>query len=177
MSDGRCLMCDTCDVWCQTSDLMTCNRHLTSDVGCIMSYVRCNRSEVWCQTTDVYCLYEVWCLLSEVRRLMFVVRYMMSVCDVWCQMSHIFFLMKAALPKRRRFICNYQRLTYHLPTFNTHKRYARIPFICIQWQWPCSETNGQSIGSGKLQRKFSRTGKTDPGMLLLKNQFHNSVDC
>ena len=86
-----CLMGDTCDVWCQTSDLMTCNRHLTSDVGCIMSYIRCNRSEVWCQTTDVCCLYEVWCLLSEVRRLMFVVRYMMS--GVWCLMSdvtHIF---------------------------------------------------------------------------------------
>ena len=38
--------------------------------------------------------------------------------------------MKAALPKRRSFMCNYQRLSYHLPTFNTHKRYAGTPFIC-----------------------------------------------
>ena len=37
----------------------------------------------------------------------------------------------AALPKRRSFICNYQRLTYHLPTFSPHKRYAGTPFICI----------------------------------------------
>ena len=41
-----------------------------------------------------------------------------------------FSLMKAASPKRGRFICNYQRLTYHLPTYNTHKRYAGTPFIC-----------------------------------------------
>ena len=38
--------------------------------------------------------------------------------------------MKAALPKRRSFICNYERLTYHLPTFSTHKRYVGTPFIC-----------------------------------------------
>ena len=36
---------------------------------------------------------------------------------------------------------------------------------------------GSQLGREKLQRKFSRTGKTDPGKLLLKNQFHNSVDC
>ena len=37
-------------------------------------------------------------------------------------------LMKAALPKRRSFFFpDYQRLTYHLPTFNTHKRYAGTP--------------------------------------------------
>ena len=30
--------------------------------------------------------------------------------------THIFSLMKAALPKCRSFICNYQRITYHLPT-------------------------------------------------------------
>ena len=40
--------------------------------------------------------------------------------------------MKAALPKRRSFICNYQRLTYHLPTFSTHKRYAGNPLICTK---------------------------------------------
>ena len=40
--------------------------------------------------------------------------------------------MKAALPKRRSFICNYQRLTYHLPTFSTHKRYVGNPFICTK---------------------------------------------
>ena len=38
--------------------------------------------------------------------------------------------MKAALPKRRSLIYFYQRLTYLLPTFNTHKRYAGTPFIC-----------------------------------------------
>ena len=42
----------------------------------------------------------------------------------------IFSLMKAASPKRGSFACNYQRLTYHLPTYNTHKRYAGTPFIC-----------------------------------------------
>ena len=31
--------------------------------------------------------------------------------------THILSLMKAALSKHRSFICNYQRLTYHLPTF------------------------------------------------------------
>ena len=40
--------------------------------------------------------------------------------------------MKAALPKRRSFICNYQRLTYHLPTFSTHKRYVGNPFVCTK---------------------------------------------
>ena len=41
----------------------------------------------------------------------------------------IFSLMKAALPKRRSFICNYQRLTYHPPPFNTPKRYTETHFI------------------------------------------------
>ena len=40
--------------------------------------------------------------------------------------------MRAAFPKRRSFICNYQRLTYHLPTFSTHKRYSGNPFICTK---------------------------------------------
>ena len=43
--------------------------------------------------------------------------------------THIFSLMKAALPKLWTFIRNYQRLTYHLPTFNTHKRYAGTPLF------------------------------------------------
>ena len=53
--------------------------------------------------------------------------------------TDIFSLMKAALPKRRSFICNYRRLTYHLPTFNTHKRYVRTAFIirffCVFVGW------------------------------------------
>ena len=40
--------------------------------------------------------------------------------------------MKATLPKRRRFNCNYQRLTYHLPTFSTHKYYSENPIICTK---------------------------------------------
>ena len=51
----------------------------------------------------------------------------------------IFSLMKAALPKRRSFICNYRRLAYHLPTFNTHKRYVGTAFIirffCVFVGW------------------------------------------
>ena len=43
--------------------------------------------------------------------------------------THIFSLMKAALPKLWTFIRNYQRLTYHLPTFNTHQRYAGTPLF------------------------------------------------
>ena len=108
---------------------------------------------VWGQTSNACCqIYDVWCVMSDVR----------------CLMLHIFFLMKAALPKRRRFICNYQRLTYHLPTFNTHKRYAGTPFICIQWQWPCSETNGQSIRSGKTAAKVFKNGQDRPWDATLK---------
>ena len=43
--------------------------------------------------------------------------------------THIFSLMKAALPKHWTFIRNYQRLTHHLPTFNTHKRYAGTLYL------------------------------------------------
>ena len=46
--------------------------------------------------------------------------------------TNIFSLMKAALLKRRSFICNYQRLTYHLPTFSTHKPDTGTPFICFK---------------------------------------------
>ena len=37
--------------------------------------------------------------------------------------------MKTALPKHWTFIRNYQRLTHHLPTFNTHKCYAGTPLF------------------------------------------------
>ena len=82
--------------------------------------------------------------------------------------TRIFSLMKAALPERRSFICNYQRLTYHLSTFNTHKRYAETPllfvpfFLYLRWNGGCIPYN-KLQNAGRLRPKgflfqASRTG-------------------
>lgn len=95
--------------------------------------------------------------------------------------QHVF-LIKAALPKHPSFICNYQLSlllsefylqlsvfnTHKHTRFNTHKRYAGTPFICIQWQWPCSQTNGQSIRSGKTAAKVFKNGQDRPWDATLK---------
>ena len=41
---------------------------------------------------------------------------------------------------------------------------------------PRGPRGGQS-GRDKRRRKFSRTGERAPGVLLLKNQFHDSIEC
>ena len=96
MSDIRRLMshvwCQTSDVWCLISDVWEQTfdfRYLMSDVCSQMSDIRRLMSHAWRQTSDVW---YVWCLISDAWRLM---------SDVWCQ------------------TCDYRRLTYHLPTFNT----------------------------------------------------------
>ena len=80
--------------------------------------------------------------------------------------------MKAALPKRRSFICDYLRLAYHLPTFNTHKRYAgtllfvsnSCTVICFV---RCSTRNPRPSASGQTQ---SKTRTTDFFCLTFSNQ-------
>ena len=80
--------------------------------------------------------------------------------------------MKVALPKRRSFICDYQRLTYPLLTFNTHKRYAGTPLfvsnsctvICFV---RCNTRNPRLSASGQTQ---SNTRTTDFFCLTFSNQ-------
>ena len=81
--------------------------------------------------------------------------------------THIFSLIKAALPKRRGFIWNYQRLTYHLPTFNTHKRYAGtpqggLPYMGYIGVCRCEGYGFQAVYSGIQPRPqgFSLTRET-----------------
>ena len=80
--------------------------------------------------------------------------------------------MKVALPIRRSLICNYQRLTYPLPTFNTHKRYAGTPlFVCnsctVICFVRCNTRNPRLSASGQTQ---SKTRTTDFFCLTFSNQ-------
>ena len=81
-----CLMRYMCDDWCQTSDLKTYNRHLTSDVWCIMSYVKCHMSYVWCLMSEICVMSDVTCLMSYVLCL---VSDVWDMCDVWCHVSYV----------------------------------------------------------------------------------------
>ena len=50
-----------------------------------------------------------------------------------CEFSHVtnshIFPDEGSIAENWTFIHNYQRLTYHLPSFNTHKRYAGTPLF------------------------------------------------
>ena len=39
---------------------------------------------------------------------------------------------EGSIAEMSEFFCNYQRLTYHLPTFNTHTTLHRNPFYLLQ---------------------------------------------
>ena len=104
-SDNRHLKCDMYDHWCQTSDLMTYNRHLTSDVSCLMSYViRRLMSDIWCQTfdlrrlmfyvscetSDMWYMYDVRCQTFDVwYKYVWCVIYNTHMTDIWCIMSYV----------------------------------------------------------------------------------------
>ena len=108
----------TSSIWHQTSDNwdQASNRRQRSDIWHKTSDIRHVTSDVWDQISDISCL----------------------TSDVWRQTSELTFsLMKTALPKRRSFICNYQRLTYHLPTFNTAIE-CRLCYCPKQWRIACS---------------------------------------
>ena len=74
----------------------------TSDIRCLMWYVRCLISDVvWCgiwrlhQTSEVlYQMCDFWCSIADVWCLMWYIRCLMSgvwwgMTDVWCLMSYV----------------------------------------------------------------------------------------
>ena len=95
ISDVRRLMFDMCDVRCQKTDFMTYNRHLISDVWCIMSHVMCLKTNM----SGVWCLRYVWCLMSRVLCQTSNVWYVWylkwdadlirQMSDIWCQTSDV----------------------------------------------------------------------------------------
>ena len=49
--------------------------------------------------------------------------------------------------------------------------------VCPSLQEHPRRPRGGQSGRDKRRRKFSRMGERDPGVLLLKNQFHDSCEC
>ena len=49
--------------------------------------------------------------------------------------------------------------------------------VCPSIQEHPRRPRGGQSGRDKRRRKFSKTGERAPGVLLLKNQFHDSIEC
>ena len=56
---------------------------------------------------------------------------------------------------------------------STGKESVNVNFVMMHTRRP----RGGQLGREELRRKFSRTVERAPGMLLLKNQFHDSFQC